>query len=560
MDSEGDYVVDDASSLDSRSASETSQKIDPKQHLAADADARLYVARSDDDDLEDGTDSGSGFQGQPSLLRKRPALEADADGGMFKRHRGNLNHDYLNVLNQDIEDAAHRVCVADDALLSSSRLGLTPWSSLEKQQFFAALARLGRHNLPAITARIGSKSLIEVQHYMASLLDDLRLRSRCSRRIAVELAEIPAAVEFSQPCCHAQEEAADIISLKQEQVEAAREEEKWGRYWDVTPAVAEQLDRGDVSVDSPPRAVELFHLENWIELSARLFMNSSIPSNNWYFVGNEMPSMWATTFDDFYALAVSVTRRLVQATLFVSMSRIRAKREVVPTTRNYVRKRDVEAAIASLGMAPNAQSLWLGCARRLRLAVYLDPPYRHREEEEPPMSYEAVEAALAGKELPDSDEQLDMDADMWEPVGGDDETNSKHNPGGSTNTGDRDSSSSEYRETDCEANEVLRYSATDLRDLADTRQALRLRIRAEKKQEEFADRCDMYASHEAESQMWNILRRKPPVSLPKKQDPGQPERSSLEMESMLPPANDWASQTRYCAEWEADDQPVEATE
>lgn len=557
MDPGNDHSVDEAESVNHVHDPDALVKAERQIYSPGWTSAEDNSDNSDESRSEDG---GVSANDDPSLgdglgersHRKRPAEDAATDRP-FKRHKGVLNTEYIELLNRDIDDAAHRVCLDDDINLEHSQIGLTTWSPLEKRQFFEALARLGRHNLPGIAARVSSKSLVEIQHYINFLQDAQGRRRQFDRRSILETAEYPAAVELSQQCCHAQEEASDAVSLRQEQKEAQREEKKWGVYWDVTPNMAAKLDRGqDAVVNQPLPFAQLFHLSRWLKLSDRFFMNSSIPGSNWNYIDDVPPSMWATTFEDFYSLAVSVTRRLVQATLFISMSRIRAKRDLVPNTRDIVRRKDAEAAIASLGMPPNAQGHWLKSARRLRLDVYEEPADRDEEADEEPMTYDEVEGALGDEPDGDGPRRTEPNIIPQDSASDDDDDDED-----TTNDSDEEKTSPEDEaeyEINREANEILWYSAADLRDVQSTRQALKQRIAMERRQEAQADRFDEYASYQAETEMWTVLQKKPPMDIPKKQDPGRPERSNLDVESIYPVRRDWASQLQYCGEWETLDE------
>ncbi|PHH80711.1 hypothetical protein CDD83_3673 [Cordyceps sp. RAO-2017] len=486
--------------------------------------------------------------------RKRRRIRDGVAHRPFKRQKGVFSAEYLELLNRDIDDAAYAVCLDDDFGLPSSRPGLIRWSSVEKQQFYEALARLGRHDLPGIAARVGTKSPIEVGHYLDFLAEALRLRRLRDRRSFLELAEYPAAVELSQQCCRAQEEAADALSLRQEHREAQREKKKWGDYWDVTHRVAARLDHGrDADVRQSLAFARMFHLGRWLRLSERLFMNSSIPADNWTSVNDVPPSVWATAFDDFYSLVVSVTRRLVQTTLFVSMSRIRAKRELIPKTRDIVRRRDAEAAIASLGMEPNARRFWPECARRLRLNVYHEPPAEAEEEEEEPLAYDEVEGALGEERDGDCNQQTEVDDEVKQESASDgDDISSGSGEEEEEGEGEEEvpSGDQERQEIRREANEILWFSATEMRDVRSARKPLERRIAMERMQEDQARRWDEYASYQAELDLWDLLQREPPTEIPKKQEPGRLETSNLDVESIYPMNGDWAGQLQYRAEWE----------
>jgi hypothetical protein len=506
------------------------------QYAADETEASGSVYTDSEDDLDQDN-------GQYSL--KRPA-EDDLLPRQFKRQKGVLNTDYLDLLNRDIEDAAQRVCFTHDdeeTTLYPTQIGLTYWSIPEKKLFFEAVARLGQSDLPGIASRIGTKSEIEVNHYLDVLRRARLLRQREVRRPAIEFSEIPAAVELSQQCCHALDEAADAISVRQERKEELREEGKWGECWEITPKIARRLDKGEsITGGQDLHFKGLFNLHTWLRLSERVFMNSSIPSENWEYIDSRPPSMWATTFEDFHSLAVSITKRLVQTTLFLSMSRIRAKRELHPNTRDIVRAQDVEAAIASLGMQPNSHQFWSRCARRLRLDVQEEPPSKDEEGEGEPLSYEEIEDLLSQNEediKPTVEPEFDEIVDSSEP----------------------EALSSDYEEppllsdeegaaVDREANEILEFSAADFPETYRKKEVLRNRITTERRQEQYAEERDQYANWQAENEMWDLLQKKPPIELPKVPEPGPLQRSTMDVEGIFPIGRDWRTKTNYRSEWE----------
>ncbi|KAL2691858.1 hypothetical protein Neosp_002250 [[Neocosmospora] mangrovei] len=476
---------------------------------------------------------------------KRPA-EEDPAPRVFKRHKGVLNTDYLNLLNIDIKDAAQRVCVVDEeGVLDASQIGLTLWSTLEKKLFFEALARLGQGDLPGIASRVGTKSEVEVNHYLHVLQRAQLLRQREVRRSAIEFPEHPAAIELSQQCCHALEEAADAISVRQERKEEQREESKWGECWDITPKIARQLDNGENPEGQNLPFSTLFHLHTWLGLSERIFMNSSIPSENWNFIDNNPPSMWATTFEDFHSLAVSITRRLVQTTIFLSMSRIRAKKEVMPSTRDIIRVEDVETAVASLGLKRNSLKFWNKCARRLRLEVYNEPPNRDEEAEQEALSYDQIESDLPGRE---EKAKRALEPSMVE---------DSSDLSGEEVIDDSDfetamiASREEEAAINREAMEILQFSAADFPETYRKKESLKNRIATERRQEQYAEEGDQHVSRQAEAEMWDLLQKKPPIEIPKMYQPGSAQRTTLDVESIFPIGRDWRTQTRYHSEWES---------
>ncbi|OAA32302.1 Homeodomain-like protein [Moelleriella libera RCEF 2490] len=529
---------------------------EPSEASAGDANAEEQLSHEDD-----------AYKSQGS---KRSAGPPDAQRP-FKRQKGLLNSEYLDLLNREIGDAALHVSLEDDMKLPSSQHGLVKWSSIEKRQLFEALSRLGRYDLPGIAARVGTKNEVELQHYINLLQEAVDTRKNGKFRSYLEYAEIPAAFELSPQCCHAQEEAADAISVRQELKEVLREQHRWGEYWDVTPSLARRLsgpsdeeeDRGPKK--APLAAAQLFNLPVWLELSERLFMNSSIPGSNWNYIEDKLPSVWATAFDDFYSLTVSITRRLVQTVLFISMSRIRAKREYRTTViRNIVRTQDVAAAVASLGMSRHSHEFWKSSARRLRLDVFEKPPQEDGGGgddgvgygEEDPMTYEEVENALSPELEPEPEEPEDPAAPgqrrVWrfpatqDTSGSEDEDSSEYETGSEGEAEMKE----ENEELSQEYREVLWCSSAGLRDVRGAKESLELRIAAERQQEEQAALHDRYASHQAETEMWDILQKKPPAEAPKVQKPGAIRRCKANLEEVFPPAHEWASKMEYFAEWE----------
>ncbi|KAL7627633.1 hypothetical protein AAE478_001826 [Parahypoxylon ruwenzoriense] len=359
----------------------------------------------------DGEPSGSAGDISQSRKRRRRRTTAEPSSvnpPPLKRQRATFNPKYLSLLNEDITDAASGVARGfsgdgDDYVLGDTQVGAVTWTAAEKRTFFSALGRLGRDDAPAIAARIGgSKSALEVRQYLVLLSEAERVRREDHdenggrrHKAAIRPVDVPAAVEVGAELCVALEEAADGVALRQEAHEAAVEQKRWAGRWLITPPLAQVLDRqhhqhqreqqGVSSNDLPPFA-ELFPLRSWLQLSERVFMNSSVADGNWRSVSQEdpvpvpvpesqPPSIRATALADFHALALSVTRRLVAAALFVAGSRLRAKQagdRRKSRTSAVVKAKDVQAAAASVGLKENNREFWARAARRLRLDVYDD--------------------------------------------------------------------------------------------------------------------------------------------------------------------------------------------
>lgn len=475
---------------------------------------------------------------------------ASASPRPFKRHRtAAFNHGYLALLNEDILDAATRFTPhtpGDDPTttappLPASQQGLTPWSEPEKALLFEALARLGPDDTAGIAARIKTKGAVEVTAYIDMLKQAAASAALTKKEggTAVVPAEVPAAVELSQACCAALEEAADAVSVRQDGHEEGAERKRWGEAgWLISAGNWREVE------GNPPEGMRdvlgLFRVAAWVGLSERVFMNSAVEEYNWARVEGERPAVRATALEDFYALAVGVTRRLVAATVFVAEARVKARRQLYPDARSRVWKQDVEAAALSLGLPANSDRFWAKCARRLRLDVYDeesgDVAEWDGEGEQGPMSYDEVEAALGleperdeGDTAPDeeteSSSEEEIDQDM---------ASAAESDNGSIELGAGTPYPPEYEEplpeddeaekaaVTLEMNELLVHSTLEYPKSGKPRDTLRNRIRAERAHEAYADKLDARATYYEEKRVWAMLERQPPQELVKPDVPEEP--------------------------------------
>lgn len=115
--------------------------------------------------------------------------------------------------------------------------------------------------------------------------------------------------------------------------------------------------------------------------------------NNWTHWGEDPPSIRRTAFSDMHTLVVSLTKRLVQAALFMAMSRLRSMDGKIFRPQSLVRPSDVAAAIDCLG-APRKARYWVTLPRRLGLKVYRHAEQIRVKTEKNVMPYEEVEDYL----------------------------------------------------------------------------------------------------------------------------------------------------------------------
>ncbi|KAJ5603214.1 hypothetical protein N7537_006170 [Penicillium hordei] len=246
-----------------------------------------------------------------------------------------------------------------------SQHGSMVWTPTEKEVFFNALDRKGKSGIKEIAAAVGTKSELEVMEYIRFLHKALAAQYASDvhlERMPV-LSDVAAATEISQECCGLLEEYADVLSLKESLIEARAGTQQHGDNWILTQASAQALADGDNDgVRGALRlAADLLNIPYCIRLSYVLFMNlgGTQAENNWWNLAKRKdlitayghtPSMTADTAVDFYSLTVSVTRRLVQSSLFFAMSRLRSSNRSGNDRKGYVRTQDVRAAIEVLNM------------------------------------------------------------------------------------------------------------------------------------------------------------------------------------------------------------------
>lgn len=478
-----------------------------------------------------------------------------------KKTKRSINRAYLDMLNQDIEYVASQGCLTDHeradgrAVLPSSQIGLTLWSSREKELFFEALGRLGRDNTAGIAERIGTKGEMEVRQYLKLLQDALTHRRRQNELEPLGLEDIPSAVEISNECCQALDEVADSIAAKQDRAEVAEEEHKLGPNWLVSQESCKTLE-AEVKEDTS-KSAGIFRTKEWLALSERFFMNAPNAQGNWHAVDGQAPSIQLTTLDEFQSLVVTLTKRLIAASHYTAMTRIRSESGYNQEVRAFVRSKDVQAAALSLGMATQKPPL-TECVKRLGLSVYENPPKPDEDNDMESMSVSDVEVALGieglrnvshlrhqmGRIALSDATSLLSDSSMESTIESVEESDE-------ASSSDDDGSQGEEEDIKAEADEAILYSAVNPPQTKRDRQALYRRIKAEREQERYADAVDACQSYQEEMKMWELLGQQPPEYLT---DPGSPpagRRLNLSVDIGYSVGKDWRAKTRTISEWEA---------
>ncbi|KIW73693.1 hypothetical protein PV04_01791 [Phialophora macrospora] len=373
-------------------------------------------------DLDDSPDEQDDRDRSPEENEHAHAVEANpkaspdkASSVSFPQRKWNRlrkhYHDHYLTLFKDTFEADEDDYFHGD--LPPTQLGATVWQPGEKTKLYHALCRKGRHDLPALAGAVKSKSVVEIKAYLDNLRELEADRQRFEAQPKnVAHAEIPAAIEVGPDCEAILGRAADALLAFQEQYDAAAAKQANGM-WLIDNEVAAELDRrvddAEVSCnehdlesdDGAPsitkRACSLFHLSACLELSERLFMNRGPDSpDSWQNIAEEgeRPSMALDCVTLLYDIIVNFLRRLVQSSIFLAQSRLRAS-----MTKNYrpsrsVKFEDIAAALDVLGVKRNAESYWVGLARRNGLRI-VDDAHRRGVDSRAALPYREVEESLS---------------------------------------------------------------------------------------------------------------------------------------------------------------------
>ncbi|OQD73445.1 hypothetical protein PENDEC_c015G00387 [Penicillium decumbens] len=295
--------------------------------------------------------------------------------------RGSINA-YNNLLVEMGKDVALKNMHEHPELLTVEQYGSVIWTATEKEIFFNMLDRKGNNGIREIAAAIQTKSELEVMHYIDLLQEGLaKVHSNYEHNTLLLMGDYPGAAEVSRECEEKLDELADIMCMKEEAESSWASRERYHEYGIITEASAKGLVEAEVN---PPlrggidKAANVLNVPMWLQLSQNLFMNfgGRRIEDNWIYLKSfsaESPSMTGDALMDFYALTMSITRRLVQSSFFFAMSRVRAMEQLgyedMAESIQSVRTRDVKAALDTLNMDYDRGNLLVDFARRSGILI-----------------------------------------------------------------------------------------------------------------------------------------------------------------------------------------------
>jgi hypothetical protein len=260
--------------------------------------------------------------------------------------------------------------------VAQTTVGLVQWTRKENDIFFTALARKGRGNVGEIAQLIDSKSRLEVADYIEFLEE--RLQGHQLSEPSLLDVKFPAAVEINEDLEEVMDHFAETVAIEEQKKELMQAKKEHGSsdFWILdskkADKVEELLTSGDE--DALPEAISLsaglLDLKNLIRLSEKVFMNpgKSRPEDSWKNVtrNGETPSLTADALGEFYDLTVDLVIRLMQEAHNTALDRLsKERRRKLP----FVRKKDVQRALTTMGMRHNVFEYYVNLPRRLKLDV-----------------------------------------------------------------------------------------------------------------------------------------------------------------------------------------------
>lgn len=330
-----------------------------------------------------------------------------------RRERQSVSHDelqvtssiltkYRDLLNDVIHEATRLGEIQDP--LPDSQIGASYWTSAEKEAFFAKLDVCDAGDLRALSLAVGTKSEAECHVYLRILQEAVvEASATLTGKRHFSLADAPAAYEVSVGCDRAIYAVVETLRQRIEDQDELIERGRHGDLWLINDGLAATIEQ-EIAADSSLTtqaaspllgeehgdcmdsetdptllalpAARLLNPSAFLDLSQRLFMNASLESGqHWTQISpTQDPAIYRTAFDDFHNLAISLTRRIVQATLFQATTRLRAsdaaRTDVTP--KPFVRAVDVRTTLDLLNLKPLGARYWAQVVRDQGIEVYSD--------------------------------------------------------------------------------------------------------------------------------------------------------------------------------------------
>jgi hypothetical protein len=534
----------------SESESDFSVNEQPQQPRSRRSSSRIEVVDSSSDD-----DNKDGILTYPDLDSDlEPSPDTNVRDNQFETLHGHLQRvspkileTYASLVTEIENDINYSTVKEDEEIHNVHQHGAVIWTATEKEILYKVLDRKGKNGIKEIAAAIGTKSELEVMDHLRLLHRGLESQHLIERHVkTIIMGDIPAAAEISEKCCAELDEYARGLRAKDELAAILAARMRFGDNWNVTSTQAKQLLAAEMDV--PMRGdmhlpANLFNIPTWIDLEQRFFMNfgGSQEEDNWVNIAqakHEYPSISGDALMDFYALTVSITRRLIQSIQFVAMSRIRSQRLYGRERANAVRRKDVKAAVNILNMKPKRTNFLLNLARRNELVV--KDEHKRKGWKAPTIDYDEAEKILNGEtdyfqRVRDATSAIAADHDKAEEALKED--------GVDTDVSDEEDSHRPSRMASRQPTELSSPNVSSDED--------EISLDSE---EEHADTLDREHSHREELALWHILEKPAPprFETPITTDQVEKDASRRPTAERKAPQDmiQWRDRTLYRSEWE----------
>ncbi len=570
-------------------ASPSSQASIPETIVHDTGDKRFAHNGSSKGDIDDDSithqegrdDSVSSAYDEHIDQRKRKRDEESSPPPRARPHKLHCNELYRQLYNFEAPEAAERFASSGHDSMETSQLGSCVWSSDEKEVFFNALAKLGKDDIHGISAAVVTKSELEVRDYILLLQHHIQeLKDTGASQQLTGLLDIPAAHELGEECCEQLEKMGDDLVMLEEQQEQNLEKQKFGPYWRVDIETAGELEAciaqeietsgqgneadrdGEISnaksdkihqteiLDAVPCA-RLLHVSQWLELSEAVFMQpfyalsaeeNDLSSNAATVL---RPSLLRTALEEFHTIAIKITTRIVHATIFQVLSRLRSVDiENQRPPQPVIKKRDVLVALEILKMQKDSTQFWNRVVQNYSVdegEVKEAPPFRPTSENNGrrPSNDQRLSVSPTSMSGANAVREQDMRHGQIAPAG------VPSAEIGSSSESDVDSSEAEDSE-DSSLNEKYDHSSQESMSSENEQE----KSSGEAEEHEHCENWDQQTSQREEIRMWEILgqpRATPMKPNTKSSDPQQEPVARRTRDS-----REWRDDFEYEAEWESD--------
>lgn len=426
---------------------------------------------------------------------------------------------YVKLLTEVEKDYDPTNVKDEDELLNVTRDGAVVWTATEKEILYNVLDRKGFNGIKDIAIAIGTKSELEVLEHLRVVQKTIRHHLGQRRLKFITTVQIPAAAEVSEDYCAEERKYAKYLALRDEITYAHNSKLLYADYSVIRESEAQALSNADINTPlrgDLNRAVGLFNTPNWISLSKDILMNfgGEMEENHWTKIAEteeDTPSIAAGAIMDFSALAISLTRRLIQSSIFMAESRLRTTDRSSELPRD-VKYADVKNALEVMGMKRKRPS-FVDIVRRNRIAIGAFAPQRLKASQT--VSYKQAEEilsygdkkfykaahALEQGTVSNKDTDIRTDEDEHDHMDEDEDDAEDELEEDIEEDRDSDGENGTNRPATSHNPELPHPETTEDHQLA------------EDEEEEQADNIDQERSRQEELRLWQMFEKPPPPSL-----------------------------------------------